>query len=325
MSTRTVVITGANSGIGRAAAHRFAREKHHVIMACRSLERSDPVHREVVQASGNERVELMQVDVSSMSSIRTFSEAVAGRHPVIDVLINNAAYVNHGAPYRLSDDGIELTFATNVLGPYLLTTGLADRLRRSDDARILNAGSNIVKHFFNPKLKIEFENLRGEMPDDPSFSVYKRYRDSKMALLILTFEMAERLDSEGIRVNALQINGATMSKEAIRRFSPKYRPIAHVQNLFFRPPESVAETYYWLCTAEELTGVSGEYFNHRGEIMRVGKENPGLMDQIKQVVGASVYPRYAEQSDIAERLWSWCEEVTGTRWSRLERAKQASL
>lgn len=269
--------------------------------------------REVVQASGNELVELMQVDVSSMASIRVFAEAVAGRHSAIDVLIHNAAYVRHGAPYRLSTDGIELTFATNVAGPYLLTALLVDRLKKSDDARILHAGSNIVKHFFDPKLEIEFENLRGENPDDPSFSVYRRYRDSKMALLVLTFEMAERLRSKGIRVNALQINGATMSGETIRQFSPKYRLVARVQNLFFPTPESVAETYYRICTAKELTGVSGECFNHRGEIMQAAQDDPGVIDQAKQVFGVAVYPHYAKRGDVAERVWSWCEEVTEER------------
>lgn len=273
------------------------------------------MHREVVQASGNEAVELMQVDVSSMSSIRAFAEAAAEQHSAIDVLIHNAAYVNHGSPYRLSTDGIELTFATNVAGPYLLTALLEDRLRRSGDARVLNAGSNIVKHFFDPKLEIGFENLRGENPYDPSFSVYRRYRDSKMALLVLTFEMAESLRSEGIRVNALQINGATMSKETIQRFSPKYRLIARVQNLFFPKPESVAETYYRLCTAKGLACVSGAYFNHRGEIMRAAKENPGVIDHVTQLLGAAVYPSYAERDDIADRVWSWCEEVTGERIS----------
>lgn len=255
----------------------------------------------------------MQVDVSSMSSIHAFVETVADRHSAIDVLINNAAYFNHGSPYKLSEEGIELTFATNVAGPYLLTILLADQLKRSDDARVLNAGSNIVKHFFDPKIEIAFENLRGEDPDDPSFSVYRRYRDSKMALLVLTFEMAKRLRSDGICVNALQINGARMGKETIQRFSPKYRLIARLQNLFFPEPESVAETYRQISTGEEFADVTGEYFNHRGEIMHVAEKDPGVIDQFAQVLGASRYPRYARRDDVAERVWSWCEEVTRIR------------
>lgn len=100
--------------------------------------------------------------------------------------------------HRLSADGIELTFATNVVGPYLMTQLLLNQLKKSDDARIVNAGSNIIKHFFEPKKKIDFKTLQGEN-SNAKFSVYNMYRQSKLALMMLTFKMADEFQSEGLK------------------------------------------------------------------------------------------------------------------------------
>jgi NAD(P)-dependent dehydrogenase (short-subunit alcohol dehydrogenase family) len=112
MSTnRIVVITGANSGIGKAAARQFAAAGHTVIMACRSVERGEPVRSAIIEETGNHLVELMALDTSSMESIRAFSDAYRERYPRLDILIHNAAYFNHGEPFRLGPDGVEITFS----------------------------------------------------------------------------------------------------------------------------------------------------------------------------------------------------------------------
>lgn len=311
MKKRTVIITGANSGIGKAASYKFAREGHTVIMACRSLERSRNVQQEVIRVSGNNRVDLMEVDTSSINSIRSFCDAFQNKYPKLDVLIHNAAYFRHGAKYTLSADHIELTFATNVVGPYLMTTLLRDPLRKSDNPRILHAGSNIIKHFFDPGKKIDFDILQGNHPDPKRFRVYNSYRESKMALLMLTFLMAEEYRLDEINVNMLQINGATMSKETIAKLTPGYRFIARIQNVFFRAPEFMAGHYYDICTSERFKDITGKLINHRQEIMQPGLHEPGLKDQLSQVLGAGVYPAYAGNSDVANRLWDLCANLTG--------------
>lgn len=311
MKQQIVVITGANSGIGKAAAMKFAAAGYTVVMACRNLEKGKKVQDEIVRKSENHLVHLMELDMSSMVSIHSFCDRFKAQFPKLDILINNAAYFHHGAKYRLGPDNIELTFATNVVGPYLLTMLLSDQLKKSDDARILNASSNIIKHFFDPKKKIDFNVLEGEPNARKKFSVYIAYRNSKMALLILTFRLAALFKADGIKVNSLQINGARMSKETLARFKYPWRLIAHVQNLFFPPPEFMANRYFEICTSDKFKGITGKHFNHKLEIMVPGEENPGFIRGIQQTIGAEKYPCYADRADVAEHVWERCRKWTG--------------
>ncbi len=310
MKSQIVVITGANSGIGKAAAFQFAREGNTVIMACRDIPKSQPVKDEIIRRTGNSRVELMELNVSSFGSIRSFCSAFTARYPHLDILINNAGYFNHGAPYTLSEDQLEITFATNVFGPFLLTQLLRDHLNKSEDPVILNAGSNIIKHFFDPSLKINFDILQGNHPEPENYKVYHSYRDSKMALLMLTFKMADEFRKDGIRVNSLQINGATMSKETLNKLTPGYRLIARIQNLFFRSPAYTANLYYQICTSESFKHLTGKQFNHKPEVMQPSVEGAGLMESWKQVAGASKYPVYADHKETQEQLWQLCRDLT---------------
>jgi len=310
MKQKTVIITGANSGIGKAAAYKFAVEGHTVIMACRNLEKSRPVRDQVAAETGNERVHLEKVDMGSFDSIRNFCKTYRENHKEIDILIHNAAYFNHGAPYKQSPDGIEITFATNVLGPFLMTMLLRDLLAESDDARILHAGSNIIKHFLNPNKEINFDHLQKEPENPRDHSVYINYQNSKMALLILTFKMADEFKEDGINVFSLQINGATMSKDALMKVKPHWRIIARIQNLFFRPPEFTANLYYEICTSDRFRELSGVHLNHKLQVMQKAKTGAGIMTDIKQGLGADVYPAYAMDEEVSERVWNVCEELT---------------
>jgi NAD(P)-dependent dehydrogenase (short-subunit alcohol dehydrogenase family) len=312
MKQQTVIITGANSGIGKAATRKFVMDGHTVIMACRNHEKSQPVRDQIAAETGNERVYLEEVDMSSFESIRKFCSNYREKYKELDNLIHNAAYFNHGAPYKQSTDGIEITFATNVAGPFLMTMLLRDLLSKSNDARILHAGSNIIKHFLNPKKEIDFDHLRNE-PENPSdHSVYINYRNSKMALLMLTFRMAEEFKRDGIKVYSLQINGATMSKEALMKVKPHWRIIARIQNLFFRPPEFTANLYYEICTAERFKNTTGVHINHKLEIMRPAESGKGIITDIKQGFGAEVFSAYALNKEVNEKIWKLCEEWSGT-------------
>lgn len=309
MQRKTVIITGANSGIGKTAALRFAKEGHTVIMACRNLDKSNPVRDEIEILAGSDSVYLEQVDMSSSESIREFCSRFYKKYKRLDILIHNAAYFNHGATYKQSPDGIELTFATNVIGPFLMTVLLRDLLAESDDARILHAGSNIIKHFLNPKKEIDFDHLQKE-PENPStHSVYINYRNSKMALLMLTFRMAEEFKQDGIKFYSIQINGATMSKDALKKIKPHWRIIARIQNLFFRPPEFTANLYYEICISDRFRDTSGVHFNHKLEIMQPAKVGAGIITDIKQGMGASVFPAYALNKEVSEKVWKICSEL----------------
>ena len=313
MNQRTVIITGANSGIGKAATIRFAAEGHTVIMACRNLVKSRSVRDQIAKETGNDRIYLEQVDMGSFESIREFCRNYQAKYHKLDILIHNAAYFNHGAPYRQSPDGIEITFATNVAGPFLMSMLLRNLLAQSEDARILHAGSNIIKHFLNPQKEIGFDHLQIEPENPRSHSVYVNYRNSKMALLMLTFRMAEEFKGDGIKVYSLQINGATMSKETLKKVKPHWRMIARIQNLFFRPPEFTANLYYEICTAERFKNTTGVHINHKLEIMRPAESGKGIITDIKQGFGTEVFPAYALNKEVTEKIWNLCEEWSGTR------------
>ncbi len=319
MTQKLVIITGANSGIGKSAALKFAAEEYTVIMACRNLKKAGIAQEEIIKESKNKEVYLKEVDLASFKSIYSFCNNYKSEFNKLDILIHNAAYFNHGEKYQLSPDDIELTFATNVFGPFLMTKLLRGHLKKSEDPRILNASSNIIKHFFSPKKKIDFDNLRGKDVDHASHSVYKSYCDSKMALTILTFKMAREFKNDRIKVNALQINGAKMSKETLKKFKPLWRPVAWVQNIFFPPPEVMAEHYFDICTSDKFKNITGELINHKQEIMEPSENNPDIISSFKQLIGSNVYPRYADREDVAEMIWQLCHELKEEKYGYPER------
>jgi len=312
INRRTVIITGANSGIGKAVSIRFAEEGHTIIMACRNREKSEPVRASIEKRTGNDRVHLEEVDMSFLESIRSFCELYRNKYQKLDILIHNAAYFNHGEPYKQSVEGIEITFATNVVGPFLMTMLLRNLLSESDDARVLHAGSNIIKHFLNPKKEIDLEHLQKEPENPRSHSVYINYRNSKMALLMLTFKMAEVFKEDGIHFYSLQINGATMSKEALMKVKPHWRIIARIQNLYFRPPEFTATLYYEICTSDRFRKLSGVHINHKLEVMQPAQTGKGFITDLKQGIGAEVYPAYALNEEMINKIWDTCRELTHT-------------
>jgi len=309
MKEKIVIITGANSGIGKDATLKFAKKGYTVIMACRSIERSKLVQNEIISASGNEKVFLKEVDMSSFASICLFCDDFNSQFQKLDILINNAAYFNHGEDYCLSSDNIELTFATNVVGPFLMTNLLLNHLKKSDDARILNPSSNIIKHFFSPNKEIDFNNLQGITDTKYNHSVYVSYRNSKMAFLMLTFRMAEEFKNFGVKVNSLQINGARMSKETLKKFKPTWRLIAKIQNLYFPLPEFMANNYFEICTSEKYKSTTGKYFNHKQEIMEAGPESP----KFKDIWGTSYYPAYAKNVELNDKIWNLCMDLTSKK------------
>lgn len=253
---KIVVVTGASSGIGKAAAVRFASAGHRVIMACRDAGRGERARSELVQLAAGGTVEVRELDVSSFESVRQFSAGFCRDYGRLDVLIHNAGYFSHGLrTYQRSVDGLELTFATNVFGPFLLTELLLDVLSRSGDARVLTAGSTNLKNFFDPARAIEFDNLRGEAADTRSYSNYKMYGDSKMGLLLLTQAMAEAYRDRSIAVNCVMIPTVRMEKERLGQFHSIFRvvgPLLNYWNPFALDRAQMAEVYHRICTDESF-------------------------------------------------------------------------
>lgn len=308
MNEKIVVITGANSGIGKAAAYKFANEGYTVIMACRNMEISQPVQADMIQTTGNKSVDLIQLDLSSKSSIASFSKQFKEKYTQLDILIHNAAFLNHGIKkYQKNEHGLEISFATNVIGPYILTEQLIESLSKSNDPRILHACTTNIKNFFDPKRNIEFDNLRGEFEAERTYSTYKMYGDSKMALLMLTFKLAEQYADKGITVNALQINRVKLSKETIRKLKSGWWLLAQLQNIINPLPEKMAENYFELCTNKRYAESSGQLYNHHLEQIIPASSESGV-DQFKNIFGSRTYPQYAKKQEHIEQLWTICQK-----------------
>ena len=190
MSGRICMVTGANSGIGKATALGLARAGAHVIMVCRDRTRGENVQHEIIQQSGNPEIELLLADLSSQQSIRQLVHDFTQRYAYLHVLVNNAGGVF--ARRRLSVDGLEMTFALNHLASFLLTNLLLDTLKASAPARIINVSSIAQAQGF-----IDLDDLQAVK----KYRVMRAYAQSKLANVLFTYALGHRLRGSGVTVN----------------------------------------------------------------------------------------------------------------------------
>lgn len=314
MEHKLVLITGANSGIGKAAALRFALEGYKVVMACRNLKSGLEARNEIIEKSENQMIALMQVDMSSFKSIKNFCNQFTGRFPKLDILIHNAGYFSHGEKeYQLSQDGIEMNFATNTFGPFLMSILLKYQLSKSDDPRILHACSTNIKHFLDPKRAIDFDNLCAEKIDEQPYNDYKFYGDSKMGLMMLTIKMAEVLKKDAIKVNAVLIPGIRQSKASRRKFKGrKWRLAASVMQPFLPTPDKMADVYFHVCTSGPFTDVSGRLVNINKKVLGIPDltRPMGFGTLIRELGRMTTVPAYACQEDNISKVWSLSMALT---------------
>jgi NAD(P)-dependent dehydrogenase (short-subunit alcohol dehydrogenase family) len=253
LSGKTIIVTGANSGIGKVAARELARMGASVMMVARSRERGERALQEVRSASANDSVRLMLCDLSSQRSIREFAAAFEAENDRLDVLLNNA-----GAVYlrrQESVDGLELSFALNHMGYFLLTNLLLDVIKASAPARIVNVSSEAHRVG-----RIAFDDLRREQ--DYGMNVYG---ETKLMNLLFTYELARRLEGTGVTVNAMH-PGFVRTNFGRRGNGLLGRFVMPVASLFGRSPERGAATAIYLASSPEVEGVTGKYFVDNQEV-----------------------------------------------------------
>ena len=193
---KTVIITGANSGIGLETAVDMAKRNARVILACRSVERGKAAVADVKKRSGNNNVVFVQLNLGSLDSVRTFAAKILEDEPHIDILINNAGVMM--IPKRtLTQDGFEMQFGVNHLGHFLLTNLLLDRIKGTPRARIVNLSSSAQGYMFAGKFN--FDNMNSEC----SYGPVAAYCASKLANVLFTRSLAKRLEGSGITTNAV--------------------------------------------------------------------------------------------------------------------------
>lgn len=241
LENQTILITGATDGIGKLTALKLAKQKARLIIHGRNKEKLDKVADELSAESGNDNIDSAAFDLSSLEEVKKMAEYVNSSYSSLKVLINNAG-VGYSDP-RYSRDGYELRFAVNYLAPFILTQSLLRLLIKSAPSRIVNVSSVGQR-------KLNFDDIM--MKKD--FNSARAYSQSKLALIMYTIELAERIKDQNITVNALH-PGTLLDTNMVRNagMSP------------WGDPETGAGAEVYLAVSEELEGVTGKYFDVKKE------------------------------------------------------------
>lgn len=281
MAGDTCIVTGANSGIGKATATALAGMGAHVVMVARSRERGEAALGDVRRASGNAKVDLLLADLSSQASIRQLAAEILAAYPSVDVLVNNAGAMHTSRSVTV--DGIETTWATNHLNYVLLTHLLLDRIKASAPARIVNVSSRA-----HDGSKINFDDLQFER----GYSIIQSYGQSKLANVLFTYELARRLEGTGVTANCLHpgVVRTGFAKNSSGSLGTFVSVGARVAGVFFISPEKGAETSIHLASSPAVEGVTGKYFAR-------SKETPSNAE--------------SHDREIARRLWDLSERMCG--------------
>ncbi len=276
MTGKICLVTGGNSGIGKATAIGLAKTGATVVVVSRNKEKGQTATTDIIAKSGNKNVELIQADLSSQSSIHQLVDEFKTRHEKLHLLINNAGvYLTKRTE---TEDGLESTFATNHLGPFLLTSLLLDILKASAPSRIVNVTSDAHKG-----AKIDFDDLQGEK----RFSGWQAYGQSKLAMILYTHELAKRLEGSGVTVNSAHpgVVRTNFAKNNGGLVMLGFRFLG----MFFISPESAAKRILYVAMSPDLEGVTGKYFTKMHEV-RSSQES--------------------YDDDSAKRLWQVSEQLT---------------
>jgi len=276
MKDKVVMVTGANSGIGKAASLALAKMGATVVMVARSRERGEAARSEIVRKSQNNAVDLLLADLSSLESVRILASEFRKKYSELHVLINNAGLFNQRRSVTI--DGYENTFATNYLAPFLLTNLQLDLLKASAPSRIINVSS--VGHY-NGHINFDDINLEKE------YGGWKAYGQSKLALVLFTHELAKKLQGTGVTVNA--VHPGTVATNIWSRPLGPVGFILALPKLFMISPDQGAETIVYLASSPDAKGLNGEYL----EKLKVKKSSNESYDE-----------------EIAQRLWDVSAKVT---------------
>ncbi|MBD3402753.1 SDR family NAD(P)-dependent oxidoreductase [candidate division GN15 bacterium] len=282
MTDRTVLITGANRGIGRATAEGLAAMGARVIMAGRSHDKLREAADEISRRTGNRDLYPMDVDLASQQSIREFADRVRAEFGGLHVLLHNAAVIPDD--YEESADGIELQFAVNHLAPFLLTHQLLEMLKESAPSRIIVVSSNAHRR---AELDLSDVSMTG------GYDKTSAYDRSKLANVLFVHELADRLEGSGVTTNC--VHPGVVGTELLAQYTGLPKSRAHEAKPY-KSTEEGAETPIWAASAPELADVSGEYFENREAV----ESSEASYDQ-----------------ELGRKLWELSEELTRVSYSEV--------
>ena len=277
----TALITGANSGIGQAAATELARRGWHVFAAARSVERGQAAVSQIREDSGSIAVELLELDLASFASVRRAAAELLDRTERLDVLINNAGLTLNER--RITGDGLETMMQTNHFSHFLLTSLLLPTLLESDDARVVNVSSRV------------YERVEAMPLDDLNFERYwggiRPYCATKLANILFTNELHRRTHERGLA--AFSVHPGVVATNFLQNFPTPLRAVLKVARPLLRSPEQGAAPVVELATMPARRSDAGEYFDRHTRTQQ---------------------QQQASDRQAAERLWDASNEITEAEW-----------
>jgi NAD(P)-dependent dehydrogenase (short-subunit alcohol dehydrogenase family) len=277
MAQKICMITGANSGIGKATALRLAELGATVVTVCRSRERGEKAMVHIKTASHADSVELLLADFTSLDSVRALAGEFREKHDALHVLVNNAGVAR--VRRSVTVDGFETTFQVDYLSHFLLTNLLLELLKKSAPTRIINVSS--VSHYGG---HMNFDDLQLKK----GYGVMKAYSQAKLAQVLFTYELSRRLEGTGVTANCL--HPGTVATNIWGSAMGPFSFLGRISRLFLISPEEGAETVVYLASSPKVEGVTGKYYEQNRD----------------KKSSADSYDRA-----LAEKLWSESERLTG--------------
>ena len=278
MKDKVCLVTGATSGIGLATALGLAQRGAAVALVGRNPDRGEAALARIRDEAGSTKARFFPADLSVQAEVRQLVRDVQTHYPRLDVLINNVGAFFHRR--QESDDGIEMTWALNVLGPFLLTRLLVERLTASAPARVI-----LISSFVQRWGRIHFDDLQGSS----RYNRVRAYSQSKLAAVLLSCEFARRLEGTGVTVNALDpglVATGIISGNGMRAWA-LFQSLANLVAL--RPAQAAQACLYLACSPEVAT-TTGQYFTRS----HTASSSPTTCDPL-----------------TLQRLWQVCLEMTG--------------
>ena len=274
MKNKIVMVTGANSGMGKVTALELAKKGATVVMVCRNKQLGEEAKADIISQSGNKNIDLLIADLSSQKSIRQFVQDFKNKYDHLDVLVNNAGLAF--SKFNKSVDGIEMTFAVNHLGYFLPTILLLDSLKAAPSGRIVNVSSSTHKG-----AKINFDDIEYKN----KYSLFGAYNQSKLCNILFTYELARQLKGTNVTVNAL--NPGPVKTGLARDMGAVFQWMA---KMLFPSAEKASATAIYLASSPDVEKVTGKYF-----------------EKCKAVPSSAL----SNDETVAKRLWELSNKMCG--------------
>ena len=294
LSGKVALVTGGSSGLGRETARALAEHGARVILTARDVPKGEAVAGDIRSAAGNAQVEVEELELGSLASIRAFAQRMLVRHDRLHILVNNAGVM--ACPSAKTTDGFEMQFGSNHIGHFLTTCLLAPALRRGAPSRVVSVSSR--GHHLSP---VVFDDIHFE---HRPYHKWLSYGQAKTANVLFAIALERRLATHGVHANALH-PGAIMT-ELGRHLEPEDIQFLQSRNtgMQFKSVEAGAATSVFAATAPELEGRGGLYL----EDCHVAAVNdaPNALDGVKA---------YAIDPENAERLWNVSQQLVGERFT----------